>query len=359
MILRKNIIYSFLSILIFSKGSSEIDVVSYGWEVFERNSDSRVSALAQSSVAYPIQTSGNILLNPALSLSYNNMIGLTHQSRIDGTSSSEFIGFDKYINDSSWVSVIMLYEGVNGIPDTRNALLDWGIDGVFGTFDAGEGNGILDEGERLDVENIRFFSQNIFGIYGSHSKVLHKWRIGIGLKMLLHTIDNEFGIGAGLNVGAFRSFSKIGVGIIIKNLPSSGLIWKSGLIEVSPPSLDFGLHNRINIDKYGFEINPIFKCSILSADRSIDSELIFGSIPIEYSGGIEAIFKKNLFFRFGLFQRGTFTSGIGLQWNDFNIDYAFLNNGSSNGIEKNHLLSVSVSTQWIKKYFSNKNLEGE
>ena len=60
MILRKNIIYSFLSILIFSKGSSEIDVVSYGWEVFERNSDSRVSALAQSSVAYPIQTSGNI-----------------------------------------------------------------------------------------------------------------------------------------------------------------------------------------------------------------------------------------------------------------------------------------------------------
>ena len=77
---------------------------------------------------------------------------------------SEFIGFDKYINDSSWVSVIMLYENVNGIPDTRGALLDWGLDGIFGTFDVGEGNGSLDEGERLDVDKIRFFNQNIFMI---------------------------------------------------------------------------------------------------------------------------------------------------------------------------------------------------
>ena len=151
MTLRKNIIYRFFSIILLSKGVSDINVVSYGWEVFERNSDSRTLALAQSSIGYPIQNPGTVLLNPALSLSHNNMIGLTHQSRMSGTSNSEFIGFDKYINDSSWVSVVMLYEGVDGIPDTRGALLDWGLDGIFGTFDVGEGNGSLDEGERLDV----------------------------------------------------------------------------------------------------------------------------------------------------------------------------------------------------------------
>ena len=78
------------------------------------------------------------------------MIGLTHQSRMSGTSNSEFIGFDKYINDSSWVSVIMLYEGVDGIPDTRNALLDWGLDGIFGTFDVGEGMQL-----RLETDQVR------------------------------------------------------------------------------------------------------------------------------------------------------------------------------------------------------------
>ena len=99
------------------------------------------------------------------------MIGLTHQSRMNGTSNSEFIGFDKYINDSSWVSVVMLYDGVDGIPDTRGALLDWGLDGIFGTFDV-EGNGSLDEGERLDNDKIKFFNQNIFGLYGRIVKFL-------------------------------------------------------------------------------------------------------------------------------------------------------------------------------------------
>ena len=98
----------------------------------------------------------------------------------------------------------------------------------------------------------------------------------------------------------------------------------------------------------------MFRASILTLDRSIDSELVLGNIPMELSAGFEAIFKKNFFFRFGMFRNGTLASGIGLHWDDFNIDYAVLNNGALNGIEKNHLLSVGVSFQWIKKYFSNK-----
>ena len=354
MTLRKNIIYSFFSFLILSKGVSDINVVSYGWEVFERNSDSRTLALAQSGIAYPIQNPGTVLLNPALSLIYNKMIGLTHQSRLSGTTNSEFIGFDQYINDSSWVSLIMLYEGIDGIPDTRDALLDWGLDGIFGTFDIGEGNGVLDEGERLNVENIRFFGQNIFGLYGSHSKIINNWSIGIGLKVIYHSIDKEFGIGAGLDIGAFRNYNNTGIGLIVKNLPSSGLVWENGNIEISPPSIDFGIHHRLYVTEYDLEINPMLKGSISFLDRTIDSEIVLVKIPMEFSAGFETILKKNLFFRFGLFQRGTIASGIGLFWNDLKIDYAFLNDGSLNGIEKNHLLSVSVSMERIKKYFSNK-----
>ena len=93
--------------------------------------------------------------------------------------------------------------------------------------------------------------------------------------------------------------------------------------------------------------------SILSLDRSIDSELVLEKIPMEFSTGFEVILKKKLFFRIGMFQRGTLASGIGLSWNDFIIDYTFLNDGFVNGIEKNHLLSVSVSIERLKKYFSN------
>ena len=101
----------------------------------------------------------------------------------------------------------------------------------------------------------------------------------------------------------------------------------------------------------------MLKSSILSLDRSIDSELVLGELPIEFSAGFEAILKNKLFFRVGMFQRGALASGIGFSWNDLTVDYAFLNDGSLKGIEKNHLLSVSISTERLKKYFSNKNQE--
>ena len=52
----------------------------------------------------------------------------------------------------------------------------------------------------------------------------------------------------------------------------------------------------------------MFRSSILSLDRSIDSELVLKSIPMEFSAGFEAILKKKLFFRIGMFQRGTIAS---------------------------------------------------
>jgi hypothetical protein len=355
MILKKNITSSLLITILFSIVHAEIRVTAYGWEVFDRNTDSRISALAQSSIAYPIQASGSVLLNPSLSTSYNDKIGFTHQSKISGTANSEFIGFDKYLTDSTWISLALLYEGISGIPDTRGQLLDWGIDGIFGTFDPGEGNGILDEGERLDVDNIKFFSQNIFGLYASHSQILKKWRLGLGLKILIHTIDEEYGIGAGVNIGFFRVFKKTGVGIVFNNFPSSGLVWNNGDIELSPSYISFGIHHKLLIINYGLELNPMMKIDIMTLDKSVESKLLFDKIPIDLSAGLEMVYRKNLFFRFGLYQRGTFSSGIGFLWKDISIDYAFLNGKSASGIEENHLISISVSIDWVKKNILNKN----
>ena len=50
MILKKNIINRFLLIILFSLAQGEIRVTSYGWEVFDRNTDSRISALAGTGV---------------------------------------------------------------------------------------------------------------------------------------------------------------------------------------------------------------------------------------------------------------------------------------------------------------------
>ena len=86
--LKINIIYSFLLFALSAILYADIKVVAHGWEVFERNTDSRISSLAQSSIAYPIRSSGSVLLNPSLSISYNDKVGFTHQSKIGGTANS-------------------------------------------------------------------------------------------------------------------------------------------------------------------------------------------------------------------------------------------------------------------------------
>ena len=63
-------------------------------------------------------------------------------------------------------------------------LLDWGLDGQFGTNDIGEGNGRLDEGERLDQNKLSFSNQSQIGIHNSFKKTMLNQEIGIAFKVL-------------------------------------------------------------------------------------------------------------------------------------------------------------------------------
>ena len=351
---KRNIVFSILLYISSSKIYSEFDWVSYGWGLFDRISDARVTSLAQASIAYPIVSTGASLLNPALSYINNDKIGITHQSRIAGMVNSDFIGFNKNMGNNSWISFSLLYEGINSIPDTRNVLLDWGNDGIFGTFDAGEGNGILDDGERLDVNKIGYFSQNQFGIYGAISRPYYKWQIGLGIKLLFHTLDDHYAVGTGVNIGFYRSFNNTNLGIVLHNIPSSGVIWDNGSVELTPGSFSIGLHHLFPINKYDLEINPVCKANFVMMDRTIASELLFNNIPIELTGGIETIYRKKIFFRAGFFQTGALTAGLGMFWKDITVDYAFIADDSIAGLDDNHLITISVSSEWIKNRIFNK-----
>ena len=338
--------------LIFNPNTlhAEINSVSHGWGLFNRLSDSRITSLSFSTIAYQIESSGIALINPALSCVYNEKIGLTHQSKIAGMVNSEFISFNKNISDSSWASIALLYEGVSGIPDTRHALLDWGNDGVFGTFDPGENNGILDQGERLDANKISYFSQNQIGLFGAMSRPYKGWKLGLGMKLLFHTLDDNFALGTGMNIGAFKSFKNgTNFGVVLYDAPSSGVLWDNGNIELTPSSFSVGIHHLLLFEKYQIAVNPVYRLDILMKERTIDSRLLFDTIPIEFSGWIETIYKRKIFARVGIYPSGTIATGLGIFWENMTIDYAYLIDNSISGIDKNHLITISLSSDWIKK----------
>ena len=348
MILKKNTIYKVLIVcLSINFGLSDVVWVKYGWEIFEYVTDARTAALGSSSLAYRFNSPSESLINPILSNNSQN-ISITHQSRFAGMINIDLIGFfikSKVRN----LNFNLLYEGIGDIPDTRAMLLDWGNDGKFGTNDQGEGNGVLDEGERLDTDKLRFFNQHQLGIHTSFNHSINNLPLGIGIKVLSYTLDDNYALGIGLDIGILRKIKGFNFGLVTRNIPASGLIWNNGTIETSSPSLSFGVHYPLALRNLPLKINSMYMIEISTAKKHLDSQSTLGPLSIDGSSGLEIVIIDKLYFRLGHNVLNNFTGGVGIYWDGFNLDYAFLTSTLVDHLGNNHLITLNIKTAWLKQ----------
>ena len=329
--------------LFFSNIFTQTYWVKYGWQVFQNAGDARIHALGSAGVA-DIGTSISPLFNPALSkTSAFHKLSYTHQSRLAGMINSDLIGFSLSTFRKP-INVILLYEGLDQIPDTRNILLDFGIDGIPGTGDPGENNGLLDEGERLDTKKIKYFTQKQFGLHLSTAWDYKKYQVGIGLKNLFHSIGEFSSTGIGIDLGLLASTWKNGkIGIQIRDVTTSWQVWNNGTIERFKPTVTIGLAH-----------NHTFKGTKLSVNGAIDAIIdpyIDHSLANNlYVFGINVKYDNRIAVRLGRNKVNSTTIGIGLSWKEISLDYAFLNEPLSSGLGSTHLVSISISPNLLLKF---------
>ena len=203
-------------------GFCEKNWVNYGWELFDYVNDARSASLGTANSAYNISTPHASIINPSHLIKIQNNVSLTHQSRFANMINSELIGF-QLGEKSDIININIIYQGISKIPDTRDMLLDWGEDGQFGTNDSGEGNGVIDPGERLDNSRIKFFSQYQLGIHSAFGSTIFGVPIGLGFKILSYSLDKKIGLGAGLDIGYNKKINQIYKARIIKYIKSGGI----------------------------------------------------------------------------------------------------------------------------------------
>ena len=175
------------------------------------------------------------LTNPAFASKRIKDVNITHQSRFAGIVNSDMIGFQLGAK-SKFINLNLLYEGVSQIPDTRYMLLDWGLDGQFGTNDLGEGNGILDEGERLDKDQLRHFNQHQIGLHGAFISNLIGIPIGIGYKnvYVYMSICIHMHIYSALGFVVLRfCYGRAKPGPRFRNISASGQVTKANSSQAS------------------------------------------------------------------------------------------------------------------------------
>jgi len=346
--IKQGIRMTVLFVLLGTMGFSQSYWVKYGWQVFNNAGDARILSLGGAAVT-DFGTSVSPLFNPAASgkVGIHNL-NYTHQSRLAGMINSDLLGFPIQ-NFSRPLNLIIIHEGIDQIPDTRNILLDFGLDGVPGTGDIGEGNGTLDEGERLDEDKVKYFSQRQLGLHLSTSWKNNNIEFGIAVKTLFHSIGEHTGSGIGLDFGVLAVPWKNGrLGLTIRDITTSWQVWENGTVERFKPSVMTGISHSHQFSNFPVSISGMVNIVSDGGGKSIDDDINLGNHGANIRFGFNGVYDNKIALRLGRNTIGSTTGGIGLSWDNLSLDYAFLNEPTGSGLGVSHMVSLSINYGWIR-----------
>ncbi len=346
--IKQGIRMTVLFVLLGTMGFSQSYWVKYGWQAFNNAGDARILSLGGAAVT-DFGTSVSPLFNPAASgkVGIHNL-NYTHQSRLAGMINSDLLGFPIQ-NFSRPLNLIIIHEGIDQIPDTRNILLDFGLDGVPGTGDIGEGNGTLDEGERLDEDKVKYFSQRQLGLHLSTSWKNNNIEFGIAVKSLFHSIGEHTGSGIGLDFGVLAVPWKNGrLGLTIRDITTSWQVWENGTVERFKPSVMTGISHSHQFSNFPVSISGMVNIVSDGGGKSIDDDINLGNHGANIRFGFNGVYDNKIALRLGRNTIGSTTGGIGLSWDNLSLDYAFLNEPTGSGLGVSHMVSLSINYGWIR-----------
>lgn len=215
-------------------------------------------------------------------------------------------------NDMSFgLSVMRL--GVDGIPDTRNALVDRNGDGILDIRD-----------DQLDPSLITEFSNQDYAFYLTfakrHTTVFY---YGANIKIIRRSFgDIGSATGIGFDVGALYSpFENFFVGANIQDVTTTFLAWSTGLNELVSPTAKIG--TAYAVEFFGGKFTPALDFDIRFENRRFASQFNIGPVSFDAHAGFEYNFRNLISVRAGYNDVKQFTIGAGIKLPKLNLDYSF------------------------------------
>ncbi len=232
------------------------------------------------------------------------------------------------------LSVIRL--GVDGIPDTRNALIDL------------NGNLKLDDNELLDYSKITEFNAADWAFLFSFAKrYSENFSYGANLKIIKRDIA-EFGAwGIGFDIGALYSpINNLFLGANFQDVTTTIVAWDNGTTQLISPTLKIGAAYQLKIFN-GF-LTPAFDADIRFENRRFASMLNLGPVSLDFHSGIEYNYDNLISVRFGYNDVKQLTFGAGLVLPKLNIDYSFVKFDRQGELGNTHRISLMLTLQDYK-----------
>ncbi|MDR3666722.1 MAG: PorV/PorQ family protein [Ignavibacteriaceae bacterium] len=262
-------------------------------------------------------------------------ISLMHDARFGNLENYDYAGVAiPFDNDMSFGLSIMRL-AVDGIPDTRNALMDI------------TGSGSLDDVNRLDYSKITEFSDQDWAFYLTFAKKQSEnFFYGANIKIIRRNIAEYSAWGVGFDAGAiYCPMDKLSLGLNLQDITTTMVAWSTGRNELISPTVKVGGAYEVNF--LGGIITPALDLDIRFENRQFASEFHIGPVSFDGHFGFEYNFKNIFAVRAGYNDVKQFTIGAGVKLPKLNIDYSFARfSGSSvDNLDDTHRISIMLTLE--------------
>ncbi|MCJ7552527.1 MAG: PorV/PorQ family protein [Ignavibacteriaceae bacterium] len=204
--------------------------------------------------------------------------------------------------------------GVDGIPDTRNALMDTNNDGIVDVNDE----------FRLDYSKITEFSNQDWAFYLTFAKrQTENFYWGANIKIIRRDIAEYGATGIGFDVGAYYTpLQNLYLGANVQDVTTTLVAWNTGRNELISPTLKLGAAFKV-VEILGGYIMPALDFDVRFENRRYASNFNVGPVSFDMHVGFEYNFKNLFSVRAGYNDVKQFTVGAGVKLPKLNIDYSF------------------------------------
>ncbi|MEE9466352.1 MAG: hypothetical protein V3W14_12365 [Candidatus Neomarinimicrobiota bacterium] len=312
----------------------------YAGELFEFPGDARSVAMGGAGVADTHEAATGFF-NPALvGLTSRTSLVLAHREQFGGVVNAELAATSLGANGPLALQLGVIRRGVDRIPDTRQAL------------DDRDGDGELDDDERLIPERIRYFNQREWGVLFSLApREQTGWCWGLSAKLLGHWLADELGLGMGFDLGLWRKLGTgLSAGALFQDITTTQVHWSTGRWETTAPRVTAGL-------RWAFTLPVVNRAMVLEGELTsrLDGERLersfqIGSFSFLSRLGAEVELNDNLSLRAGGSTIYPFSLGLGLDFSAFRVDYAYLSDTVSRVFEPTHQITLVLYLEKLRSF---------